>query len=152
LSISCARKDAHGLRYISSFPYKTWPKARYQKIRKTFSYYSRTITNLTNIWHRPEQPWKSHTWIFRLSFAIFEISMFGHVAKESQAFKVSDGTRVVGKCLRNFLIPCFGSGFVWEWRNYTLNRAQEIHNFQHWTNRSSAVCQQNFPGELRFRS
>jgi hypothetical protein len=35
----------------------------------------------------------------------------------SDIFKVSDGTRVVGKCLRNFLIPCFGSGCVWEWRN-----------------------------------
>jgi hypothetical protein len=31
--------------------------------------------------------------------------------------KVSDGTRVVGKCLGNVLIPSFGSGCVWEWRN-----------------------------------
>jgi hypothetical protein len=31
--------------------------------------------------------------------------------------KVSDGTRVVGKCLRNFFIPCFGPGYVWELRN-----------------------------------
>jgi hypothetical protein len=31
--------------------------------------------------------------------------------------KVSDGTNAVGKCLRNILIPCFGSDCVWEWRN-----------------------------------
>jgi hypothetical protein len=31
--------------------------------------------------------------------------------------KVSDGTRVVGKCLRNFLIRCFRSDYVWDWRN-----------------------------------
>jgi hypothetical protein len=31
--------------------------------------------------------------------------------------KVSDGTSAIGKCLRNFLIPCFGSDCVWEWRN-----------------------------------
>jgi hypothetical protein len=30
--------------------------------------------------------------------------------------KVSDGTSAVGKCLRNILIPCFGSDYVWEWR------------------------------------
>jgi hypothetical protein len=32
--------------YISPFPYTTWPKARYQKNPKSFTYYSRTITNL----------------------------------------------------------------------------------------------------------
>jgi hypothetical protein len=31
----------------------------------------------------------------------------------SDICKVSDGTRVVGKCLWNFLIPCFGSGCVY---------------------------------------
>jgi hypothetical protein len=30
---------------------------------------------------------------------------------------VSDGMRVVGKCLTNFLITCFGLDCVWEWRN-----------------------------------
>ena len=30
--------------------------------------------------------------------------------------KVSDGASAVGKCLRNILIPCFGSDCVWEWR------------------------------------
>jgi hypothetical protein len=94
--------------YISPSPYTTCPKARYQNIPKTFSYYSRTITNLTNIWLRPEQPWKSHIWIFRLSFAIFEILMFGHVAKGSQLWKACDGMRVAGKCLRIFLILALG--------------------------------------------
>jgi hypothetical protein len=28
-----------------------------------------------------------------------------------------DGMRVVGKCLINFLIPCFEAGCVWRWRN-----------------------------------
>jgi hypothetical protein len=32
----------------------------------------------------------------------------------SDICKVSDGTRVVVKCLRNILIPCFGAGYVWE--------------------------------------
>jgi hypothetical protein len=31
--------------------------------------------------------------------------------------KVSDGTRVVVKCLRNILIPCFGADSAWGWRN-----------------------------------
>jgi hypothetical protein len=37
---------AHGLGCISPFPYTTWPKARYQKILRTFTYYTRTITNI----------------------------------------------------------------------------------------------------------
>jgi hypothetical protein len=36
---------------------------------------------------------------------------------EAKLYKVSDGTRKVSKWLRNFLIPCFGSGCVWGWRN-----------------------------------
>jgi hypothetical protein len=43
--------------------------------------------------------------------------MFGLVAREVKLCKVSDGTRVVGKCLIDFLIPCFWSGCVYEWRN-----------------------------------
>jgi hypothetical protein len=35
----------------------------------------------------------------------------------SDICKVGDGTRVVGKCPRNILIPCFGSSCVCEWRN-----------------------------------
>jgi hypothetical protein len=31
--------------------------------------------------------------------------------------KVSDGMSALGKCLKNFFIPCFGSDCVWEWRN-----------------------------------
>ena len=38
--------------------------------------------------------------------------------------KVSDGTRVVGKCLRNFVIPCFESGFFMEIKKNTPNRAR----------------------------
>jgi hypothetical protein len=41
----------------------------------------------------------------------------------SDICQVSDGMRVVGKCLRNILIPCFGSGCVWEWRKMPPNRA-----------------------------
>ena len=37
--------------------------------------------------------------------------------------KVSDGTSAVGKCLRKFFIPCFGSDCVWEWRN----KPQTVH-------------------------
>jgi hypothetical protein len=84
---------------------------------KTFDYNSRTIIKLTNIWHHSEQPWKSHTWIFRISFGIFEISMFGHVTKGSQTFWGSDGMRVIGKWHKNVLIPCFGADYVLEWRN-----------------------------------
>jgi hypothetical protein len=29
----------------------------------------------------------------------------------------SDGTRVVGKWHKNFLIPCFGANCIWGWRN-----------------------------------
>jgi hypothetical protein len=35
----------------------------------------------------------------------------------SDICEVSDGTRVVVKCLRNILIPSFGAGCVWGWRN-----------------------------------
>jgi hypothetical protein len=38
--------------------------------------------------------------------------------------KVSDGTSAVGKCLRNFLIPCFVSDCVWEWRNIPPKHAR----------------------------
>jgi hypothetical protein len=34
--------------------------------------------------------------------------------------KVSDGTRAAGKCLKNILISCFGSGCVLEWRNINV--------------------------------
>jgi hypothetical protein len=48
----------------------------------------------------------------------------------SDICKVSDGMRVVGKCLRNILIPCFGAGYVWGWINIpkpcAFSRAQEI--------------------------
>jgi hypothetical protein len=36
---------------------------------------------------------------------------------KSDICKVSDGTRVVGKWLRNTLIPCFEAVCVWGWRN-----------------------------------
>jgi hypothetical protein len=60
--------------------------------------------------------------------------MFGLVAKGSQLCKVTDGTKVVSKCLRNFLTHCLGSGCVWEWinipqtvlKNYTTFRTERI--------------------------
>jgi hypothetical protein len=92
-------------------------QSKVSNIPKTFSYYSHTITNLTNIWHCPEQPWKSHTWIFPyyLPYSRFRCLVTWYT--EVKLCKVSDGTKVVGKCLRNFLIPFFGSGCVWGWRN-----------------------------------
>jgi hypothetical protein len=41
---------------------------------------------------------------------------------------VSDGTRVVGKYLLNFFIPCFGSGCAWEWRN--ISQTVHVLNIQ----------------------
>jgi hypothetical protein len=117
LYISCARKNAHGLGYISSFTYKTWPKARYQKILQTFSYHSHTITNLTNILHHPEQPWKPHTWIFSDHLPHSRPWCLVTWQREVNLCKVSDGTRIVGKCLKNFSIPCFWSACVWKWEN-----------------------------------
>jgi hypothetical protein len=117
LYISCARKNAHGMGYISPFPYTIWPKARYQKIRKTFWYYSLTITSLTNIWLHPEQPWKSHAWIFTYHLSYSRSRCLVTWQREIKLSKVSDGTKVVGKCLMNFLIPCFRWDYVWEWRN-----------------------------------
>jgi hypothetical protein len=38
----------------------------------------------------------------------------------SDICKVSDVTRAAGKCLGNVLIPCFGSGCVWEWMNIPI--------------------------------
>jgi hypothetical protein len=47
----------------------------------------------------------------------------------SRGKEVSDGTRVVGKCLRNFWIPCFGSGCVWEWRDVPLTVRKKYTTF-----------------------
>jgi hypothetical protein len=109
----CAEKRVRFGVYFT-IPIHNLTKARYQQILKTFFYYSRTITQLTDIWYRPEQLWESRTSIFCLSFAIFEIPMFGHMTKEVKLWKVSDGTKVVRKCHKTFLIPCFGSGCIWE--------------------------------------
>jgi hypothetical protein len=40
---------AHGLGYISPFPYTICQKARYQKIPISFTYYSRAITTLQSL-------------------------------------------------------------------------------------------------------
>jgi hypothetical protein len=76
--------------YICPFPYTTCPKTRYQKFPKTFNYCSPIITNLTNIWDRPEQPWKSNTWIFRLSLSIFHILMFGPCTRNTQLLALNE--------------------------------------------------------------
>jgi hypothetical protein len=78
------KNNTHGLGHISPSQFTNCPKVRYQDNPNIFIYYYCTITNLTNILHHPKQPWKFHTWIFLLSFAIFDISMFGHVTKGSQ--------------------------------------------------------------------
>jgi hypothetical protein len=116
------------------------------KIPKTFSYHFRTITNLTNIWHRTEQPWKSHTWTFdyHLPFSRSRCSVTWQ--KEVKHCKVSDGTRVVGKCHRNFLIPCC----VWEWRNILQTVCKKYKTFS--TERIVALRSVNkiFPGSYNF--
>jgi hypothetical protein len=119
----------HGLRYLSPFPYTTWPKARYQKIPRTISYYFCTMTNLTNIWHRPEHPWKSHSWIFAYHLPYLRSCCLVTWQREVKLCKVSDGTKVVGKCLRNFLIPCFGLDCVCEWRNIPLTVCKKYTTF-----------------------
>jgi hypothetical protein len=146
---------AHGLGYVSSFPYTIWPKARYTCIK--FSYYSRIITNLTNIiWHRPEQPYKSHTWIFAYHLPYSRSRCFIMWQREINFVRLaSNSTRVVGKCLTNFLIPCFGSGCVWEWRNisqtvskkyttFSVERIVALRSVNKFSRRAT-ISQLNFP-------
>jgi hypothetical protein len=57
----------------------------------------------------------------------------------SDIYKVSDGTRVVGKCLKNILIPCFGAGRVWGWRN--IPRTVRVFS-----------CARNIPYKLAYKS
>jgi hypothetical protein len=136
--------------YISPYPYKTWPKARYQKIHKTFPYHFRTITNLTNILHRPEQPWKSHTWIFSDHLPYSRSRCLVTWQREVKLCKVSDGARVVGKCLRNFLIPRFWSACVWKWRNVPQTARKKYTFFS--TERIVALrsVNKNFPESYDF--
>jgi hypothetical protein len=49
--------------------------------------------------------------------------------REVKVCKVSDSTTVVSKCLRNFLIPCFESDFVWKWRNIPLTVRKKYTTF-----------------------
>jgi hypothetical protein len=49
--------------------------------------------------------------------------------REVKLCKDSDGTRIVGKCLRNFLIPCFVSGCIEKWRNIPQNVRKKYTTF-----------------------
>jgi hypothetical protein len=49
--------------------------------------------------------------------------------REVKLCKVIEDTRVVGKCLRNNLIPCIGSGCVPEWMNIPQTVRKKIQNF-----------------------
>jgi hypothetical protein len=124
---------AHSLGYIYPYPYITWPKARYQNICKTFPYYFRTITNLTKFEFPLPRDQTSRSRIWQMISENSSVGLSRLLWTISDICKVNDGTRVVGKCLRNFLIPCFWSGCVWVWRNIppkcTFFRAQEIYNF-----------------------
>jgi hypothetical protein len=108
---------AHGLGYISLFPYIIWPKARYKKIPKTFTYYFRTITNLTKFDLPLPRDQTSRSRIWQIISENSSVGLSRLLWMMPDICKVSDGKRVVGKCLTNFLIPCFGSNCVWEWRN-----------------------------------
>ena len=63
--------------------------------------------------------------------------------REGKLYKVSDGTRVVSKCLTNFLVPCYWSGCVLEWRNIPQTLRKKYTTFS--TERIVALrCQQKF--------
>jgi hypothetical protein len=98
------------------------PKQGIKKFPNTFTYNSRTITNLTKLdFPLPcDQTLKSRIW----QMLSKKCGTFWLLWTKSD---ICDGTRVVGKCLMNMLIPCFGTGCVW-------------------------ACQQNSPGNARFRS
>jgi hypothetical protein len=108
---------AHGLGVYFSIPSHNLAQSKVSKISKTFTYYSRTISNLTKFdFPLPrDQTSRSRIWqmISRLLWMISDIR------------KVSGGTSAKGKCRRNILIPCFGSDCVWEWRNIP----QTVHVF-----------------------
>jgi hypothetical protein len=149
---------AHSLGYISPFPYTTWPKARYQK-NSYVSYQLFSCHHCLTKFDFPlsrDQTLRSRIW--QIISEKFKCGTLRLLRTMSDIYKVSDGTRVAVKCPRNILIACFGAGCVWGWRNIPQTMhvfsAQEIYNliFQHWTNCSSLVCQQNFPGEVQFRS
>jgi hypothetical protein len=80
------------------------PDIQYSKTNLTkFDFLlSRDQTSRSRIWHMISE--NSSVGLLRLLWTMSNIC------------KISDGT-IVGKCFRNFLIPCYGSGCVWEWRN-----------------------------------
>jgi hypothetical protein len=108
---------AHGTGYISPFPCTAWPKARYQKIPNTFTYYSGTITNLTKFDFPLPRDQTSRSPIWQMTIKNSSLGLSRLLWTKSNICKVRDGTRVVGKCLRNILIPCLGAGYVWGWKN-----------------------------------
>jgi hypothetical protein len=139
--------------YSSPFPYTTYPKARYQNIPKTFPYYLCTITNLTNNSYFVQSSFESPTLEFFAYHLPYSISrcLVTWQRIEVKLYKVSDGTRVVRKCLKYFLIPCFRSGCVWEWRNIPQTVCKKYTTFStEWIVDLRSV-NKIFP-ELRFRS
>jgi hypothetical protein len=148
---------AHGLGYISPFPYTTWSKARYQKIPKTFTYYFCTISNLWKFDFPLPRDQTSRSRIWQMINENSSVGLSRLLWTISDICKVSGGTRVVRICSTNFFYTLLCVKFCMEMEKCTPNRArffsaQEIYNLKHWTKRSYPVCQQNIPGKLRFRS
>jgi hypothetical protein len=102
-----------------SIPKHSLIQSKVSKIPETFSYY---MYSLTIYW--PYKYLTSSRAALKVPHLNFSLIIW-HIrdldvwsrGKEVKLCKVSDGTRVVGKYLGKFLIPCFGSRCVWEWRN-----------------------------------
>jgi hypothetical protein len=77
--------------------------------------------------------WKFHTWIFTYHLPYSRSLCLITWQREAKLVcNIIYGTKVVGKRLSNFLIPCFGSGCVGEWRNIPQTVRvgdQEIYKF-----------------------
>jgi hypothetical protein len=83
----------HSLGYIYPYPYITWPKARYQKIPKTFSYYFRSITNLTKFNFPLPRDQTSRSRIWQMISENSSVGLSRLLWTISDICKVSDGTR-----------------------------------------------------------
>jgi hypothetical protein len=140
----------HSLGYIFPFPYTTWPKARYKKIHKLFTYYFCTITNLTKFDFPLPHDQTSRSRLWQMISENSSMGLSRLLWTMSDICRVSHGTRVVGKCLGNFFIPCFGSGYVWEWRNIPQTVSKKYTTFN--TERIVALLSVNkiFPQSYDF--
>jgi hypothetical protein len=110
LNLSCVFL-AHSFGYISPFPYTICPKARYQRIPISFTYYSYHNYLYTKFDFPLSRDQTTISRICRMMHEKFKCGTF-EAALDDVRLRLVMNTRIVVKCLRNILIPCFGANCI----------------------------------------